>query len=1151
MTPSISGTRFYDVNPENSVYLEPVYDKAGYLLSSKEVVDHLLRHIVPVEVFRRDLDSAIKNTDFFTLTNEKINACLSKFDRNYGEFCDGKKFRFINEEYYFKFNSNIVISMDDGIIKTNSEQDIYSLLSLSERSRAHFPTLSLFIDGVKVPDEEIYIYMGESSTDILIPYRYLTKISETSQGITYREMEIYVQKHVITKHHYFNRYFKGVTTGTVSFEITDEEMRNCVLNNKNFMVFADGLYVNPDNYNIEKEGNVVTIRKGVNVLSGENIEVIVDSDIKAVSAVTIDPELGSSRNARYYFQLTENDITYKLNYIYGPIAKRSCYFFLGNLRIPNNKVNQVGRMNFGYDSANLSTQICTLIYTDRGLIDETQRYIFGEDYYISNMLGVQKVSTLLNDIEKRVASLTHINPYICDSKWNIDFKEALNKNGKMYSIDYAKKINGIPKQYTDYESQTRALIKEAGNYLVRDYLNLYGKKEIFDNIIVPDEDRPEYYAFSFHEMKDRSSATIQYYYVVDLNGDHVKDTDIVIKDMHQYDDILIPSSLFKTGNNRIHIREFKFDSGNSADYLEYKQFDTANILTIPNIENLDEETQVVVNERIAELNNELETANEEYQLAINNGDAEDAVAALGNINSIKSQLVALSAYDSEYRFYYTFDSFKTIIDISDYTCLTISENNPDFYYDPTYDTDIGWVIKKDTKFEQNPDGTITIYMKEKPDHETFVIYSKRFSFKYTTTIQKEITSLEDISIPIHSSSNIRIPIVPSGGYSVFLNEERLFNGIDYVFRHPGNYDIIAYSSLALKRKTKPGDIITIYFTDVKNVTVDRSNDIISHAGTVFNKYGLIYFGSIEFPYSPRYIDLYINGKYIYPEQIDILSDKLIRVDQEIMSPMFDIFAETSLSVDISKLNYFFNYEGNRWEDTNFEKAIKSLFTDFDFSTLTDPSPESSANVVYESFDDNVDSWGHLANTEREGETEEEKLEEAQRNVPKRYALLQNAYLLWLKSNATKTIMKGSENIRNNIVNFFKFYVEETAVGERQDVVINVKNTKLFNDLVFGISKYPIKDAERLKIFGKFISSKNLPTSVNENGRVVEEKQAGTNLFEEGKNTLEMANVLYPRDFPKAIKSGMLINQEKDLLLSGGTTSIQNTTSHNYKFWRKN
>ncbi|MBR1818123.1 MAG: hypothetical protein IJ772_04665 [Bacilli bacterium] len=1150
MTPSISGTRFYDIDPENSVYLEPHYDKAGYLLSSKDVVDHLLSHIVPVEVFRRDLDSAIKNTDFFTLTSDDINACLAKFDRNYGEFCDGKKFRFINEDYYFKFTSNIVISYDDGIMKTNDEQEVYSLLSLSKRSKNHFPTLSLYIDGVKIPDEEIYIYMGESCTDILIPYKYITKISETSTSVTYRNMEVYVQKHVITKHHYFNRYFRGVSTGSVSFEITDEELMHCVLKDKNFMVFSDGLYRQPLSYQISREGNVVTIKTGSPVLTGENIEVIVDSDIKAVSSVTIDPELGNSRNARYYFHLTEDDITYKLNYIYGPIPKRSCYFFLGNIRIPNNKVAQVGRMNFGYVSTNLATQVCTLIYTDRGIIDETQRYIYGEDYYISNILGVQNISKLLNEVEKGVSDLTPINKYICDSKWGIDFNQILNKKGKMYSVDYAKKINGIPKQYTDYESQTRALLKEAGNYLVRDYMNLYGKKEIFDTLVVPEEGRPEYYAFSFHEMKERESSTVQYFYIVDVNGDHIKDTDIVIKDMYQYDDILIPSSVFRTGTNRIHIREYKFDSGNSSDYLEYKQFNTADIQVIPAAESVDDEDDVreLLEEKKAELT-ELQVS---LQEAIDNDDAMAAVYE-SDINRLKSQIVALEAYVTEYKYYYTFDPFKTIIDISDYTCLEISENNPNFYYDPTYDTDIGWVIKKDVEFIQNDDGTITLMMKEKPEKDTFVIYSKRFSFKYTTTVQKEVTSLEDISIPVHSSSNIRIPIIPSGGYSVYLNGERLFNGIDYVFRHPGNYDLIAYSSLALKRKTVPGDIITIYFTDVKNVTVDRSNDIISHAGTVFNKYGLIYFGSIEFPYSPRYIDLYINGKYIYPEQIDILSDKLIRVDQSIETPMFDIFAETSLSVDISKLNYFFNYEGNEWEDTAFEKAIKSLFTDYDFSTLTNPSSESSANTVYESFDENVDSWGRTPNTERDGETDDEKIEEAKKNVPNRYALLQNAYLLWLKSDAVKTIMKPSENINQKIVDFFKFYVEETAVGERQDVVINVKNTKLFNDLVFGIDGYPIKDAEKMKIFAKFISSENLPSSVNKENdssqlRVDETKQAGTNFFEKGKNTLKLANVLYPRDFPKAIKSGKLINQENDLLIGGGVAVREEPV--NYTFWRK-
>ena len=165
----------------------------------------------------------------------------------------------------------------------------------------------------------------------------------------------------------------------------------------------------------------------------------------------------------------------------------------------------------------------------------------------------------------------------------------------------------------------------------------------------------------------------------------------------------------------------------------------------------------------------------------------------------------------------------------------------------------------------------------------------------------------------------------------------------------------------------------------------------SHAGVVYNKYGLIYFGSLKFPYSPRYVDLYINGKFIYPDQIEILSDKLIRVDQEVMNPMFDIFAETSFSVDTSKLSYYFDYDGNRYKDSDFEKMIKRLFTDFDFSTLTSPTSESTANLVYESFDSDVDSWGRLPNLLRPGETEEEQMENGSKSVPTRYSLLENAY----------------------------------------------------------------------------------------------------------------------------------------------------------------
>ena len=1151
MANSFKGTNFYDVNQETTITLTPEYDKDGYLLSSKKVVDHLLSHIVPVEYHRREFDSAIKNWDYFTMSSNDIKRNLEKFSRNYGEFCDGKKLRLYNSEYYFKFTANIVVSVDDGIIKTNDEQPLFSLISLKERSNSLFPTLSVYIDGKKVPDEKIYIYMGESSTDILIPLSYVNPIIELDTSITYKPMEIYVQKHVFLKHHYFNRFFPGVTNASITFEITDEELIHCKLNDKNFMVFANGSYRLPSSYNLVRNGNIITIRLGAQVISGEDVEVIVDSDIQVINTEVIDRELTNGKTTRYYFNLRESKLNYLLDYIYGPIPKKNCYFFLNNLRIPNNKVSQIGRMNFGYDSENLGTRSCTVIYTDRKYIDESHRYIYGEDYYISNMLSVENVCKLLEAVEsKDSAAIAEVNEYICAPDLGLDYQNMMNKNGKLYSDEYAEKILNIPRTYGDYESQTRELIKEAGNYLIRDYLNLYGKNELYITLVVPEEDRPEFYSFTFNEKKDLKNHTTKRYYIIDINGTHVKDTEIEIKDNHQYDDIFIPSSLFQTGVNRIHIREHKFDS-KSSEYIEYKEFKTENLKEITLGIDSDEDKDGTIAQNIQELRDEISTLQRKIEEEID----EDKISNYNlRIAECISEISAYEALIGKYRYQIRLDKFTSAIDLSDYCCLTISQNESDFYYDPNYNDNTGWKIKTDVSFVENTDGTITCLFESKPNFDNFVLYSKRFAFKYTTVVQNEIQALEDISIAIRSASSLRIPIIPSGGYSVYLNDERLFNGIDYVFRHPGNYDIIAYSSLALKRKTHPGDVITIYFNDVKNVTVDRSNDIISHAGVVYNKYGLIYFGSLNFPYSPRYVDLYINGKFIYPDQIEILSDKLIRVDQEILNPMYDIFAETSFSVDTSKLSYFFDYDGNRYKDSDFEKVIKRLFTDFDFSTLTSPSSDSSGNDVYASFDSDVDSWGGIPNVLRDGETEEEQMENAEKEVPTRYSLLENAYLLWLKSVNSKTIMKPSEDIKKKIVNFFKFYVEETSVGKRQDVIVNVRNTNLFNTLVFGLDGYPISHAERVRLFLGFIKSQKLISSVNQDDdgtiRVVPEKQAGINFFNEAKNSLQMANRIYPRDFPKAISSRSKLDISEDILLSAGSLSEIQTSTKNNSYWRK-
>jgi len=1105
----VKGTHFYDLNQECSTVIEPEYDEYGNLKSSKKVIDHLQNHIIPLDNAKREYESSIFDYEFFTLTNEDIVRCKEKFDRNYGTFSDGKIMKIDKDEYYFKFTTNIAISVDAGIKKLNEAkgQKLFSLISLYKRSIEQFPTLSLFINGVKIPDELIYIYMGESCTDILIPESYLRKNANTDK---YESMEIYVQKHVYLANKYYSVYQKGIANKRISIDLNEAKINKENLDyNKKIIVYCNGLYKLSDTYTVTRNGDILNIDFPDSYLATDAIEVVFDFNIKEVNTIYIEGnnDVLSAKLVRCFFNLKESSINYKTNFLYGSLPKKNCYFYINNKRIPLNRIKQIGRLNYVYENEETpnAPYACTIVYTDKDTIDESKNYIYGEDYYLSNFYGMDNITKILNKLvngNKLESTDPFVNKYLLNN--SLDYMYLMNRNMKMYSKGYFEELRRLTDIYLDYESQTRSLIKKTGNYLIRDFMNLYSKNDIFVEVF-KDENIPPMLSYTFSTKKSEETNTTGFYYLLDINGDHIPTNKYEIKENYQYNHINIPTTLLKDGFNRIHIRENKYDTGTNGD-IEYKVVYPSEIeeRIIPD-DNTDYDS--IIDELIEEYN-DINTS-EERKREIN---------------------ILIQTYENakvaSYKYQYTFNKFKTPLDISDYLCLNFTFNESKYYYSDERNS--GWIVNRNCKFNRNADGSITLLMKNKPT-ENIIIYSKRFAFKFHINISKDLETLEDMSIVVGSNDAIGLPIIPNGSFTVFLNGERLYNGIDYVFRHPGNYNLITYTSLCLKRKTKVDDEVDIYFDSVQNVTVGRSNDILSHSGTVWNKYGLIYFGNLSYPYSPKYIDLYVNGKYIYPDQIDILSDKLIRIDPEIANPMFDIFAETSFGVDIEKLKYFFDYDGNKYEDSALEKLLASIFVDYDFSTITNPPENSGANAIYESFDDNVDSWGHIANTRR-AEDSDEAMEIAEELVSKRYNLYENAYLLWLKSNGTKTLIDTNKDIDQDIMNYFKFYLEDTILSERQDIVISARTTKTFNDIVFDASKYPIEYSDRVRRMLKFAKGNNLSTK---------------ELFEKLRDHLPISNALYPRDFPCAISSKTMISQTNRDLVIGGKPGLiySNTTSH--------
>jgi hypothetical protein len=978
------------------------------VVSSKEIVADLLDKIIPLTSGQRLLDSAIR--DFETLKLSKLNVAelKAKFKDNWGTFFDGSEGQILPAQHsgqiYFKFTTNLSLLWVEGI--TNSmDAGIRKITSMRDRAIKELPTFNIFVNGIKVPDKHIYVYLTEGVTDVLIPIRFINEALDFNV--------IFVEKRIFTKYRYINRYENTFVGGTYVITLDNDEMKCINFNRDRFadsiLIYLNGkLYTNTKNYTAVNK--IVTI-SNIPLSSYTDFEVIIDVSVRVMHSR---PQMESSFNA--LFNLPEDYGLYLEN---GPIARDTCYFFIDGVRIPNENIAQVGRFNFSQTVAIQKTMECTLIVTDKHYIDDTTKRIYGDDFYLSNFLGVEGVSRILIPKVNRET----VNPYL-DST-TLDFNAIMNMNGTLYSPAYFMNIYNQIQAYPNPDDITKILIKNRP-YLLRNLLEHFGKTEIYKTVThTASVTRPYTYTFGF---KNTFTDNKDYVYIVDINGKYIPDTKYNIIDDNVVELVSLPVELFKLGINYVHLQALEILDSQKLKYAIY-------------------------------------------------------------------DIDIISDNNGVYQF--VFDTFNNIQTVDDYLCLEYTENEDGYYYDPGLPSKFGWKVKKDVYFQLNSNNTTSLIFNTLPSNK-FCIYSKRFVYKFSYTAQRNIENINDVVIPISNSTAAKLPVIPNGKIIVYLNENLLLEGIDYFFRHPNNHDLTTYTVLGLKRKIKKDDVINILFTFHKNIKLSYKSGITN------NKYGLIYFGNLPFPYSPKYINLYVNDRFVYEDEVEILSDKLIRLPFE-TTPFLNIYADTAFNFDYEELSYFYD----SYTQTPLEAQLAVWFKDFDFSKSVEPSDLSLGNAVYMTFNNNVSINGIIPNI----------------ILPKkdviRYELLINAYLLWLKSDETKAIIKISSNLRKRVMDFFSFYSEDFITNTRTDIVVS-KDSVLFNDLVFTNKCYPHTISERNRTLLHFAKFYSIGTRT---------------LFEHFRDYLPVANKLYPRDLPKVISSRSLIDKSgKDLVL-GGRKSI--------------
>ena len=229
------------------------------------------------------------------------------------------------------------------------------------------------------------------------------------------------------------------------------------------------------------------------------------------------------------------------------------------------------------------------------------------------------------------------------------------------------------------------------------------------------------------------------------------------------------------------------------------------------------------------------------------------------------------------------------------------------------------------------------------------------------------------------------------------------------------------------------------------------------------------------------LPIYANNKHLSDEDIDILSNKLIRLTKSEVS-LQDVCIETNFTVPYSALRPFVQL----YIDSSFETRIGKLFACYDYYNLPQVGSVSKAstNALYESFGDEVlsndsiqlsaPSWdsnktyninddvfykdiiyvstsiniGSIPSSTNNNWVKRGKLPNPARTqeyITTDYDLYVDAYLRWFISDKSKKIWMDFENIPIQVINELRVF-RNTSQGESFDVVIRSWAKNLISDI---------------------------------------------------------------------------------------------------------
>lgn len=844
----------------------------------------------------KDKTSYIYRTSTNKIPKDTINKDWDAFINNYGEVSDGSFQSIHPSEINTEFKDyNIDIKYNSIFFRTIFNVD------LNVRNKIYKKT----VNGVEIEE-----FVNEK-----IKKRILPMFSLSSSGYSYIQcyangvkipdiellvylsnsyIDVFVDRNylrydsdniimieTIKNNDYYTKYFKNYSSNT-EFVLDNFELTD--INKTHVLIFLNGKLL-PN----KTESGADLISSFSIDSNNKTFNFFTDYSIEGNIEVCINKKLEVSNTDYYtgelkkcFFYYNEN----KINPIFGPVSELSSQFFLNGLRIPNVDTIQDGRSHFSYD---VSNELFPNGITEGGSIesiysldsDNDIKYEIYDDDYF-----------LYNFLGTKKASNLAIDPNY-ETNTIFDYLPVNSANRESFydklfhkeSLEYNKKnIEFIDSYYHLDNRLTNATQETIKNELV----DMIKTKEN-PQLVKPFIENFSKDSIVSNESYDKSKGT-----TITINGvNNLKDKDNVIYFVFVNGKLEISGNSYINSGNIASLDSFTISDkylieGTNNNHIEVLWYKLSNSSSVP------EHYEIKPSDFSINSDNNYEIS---FSSKFHNyKDANDFVL-LEKVNKSDGYITA----ESKTYGYRPLDETKYSIDVN-------THNN----------------IIKVIVFNSKPVKNLRIYNKH-------FILEKKLTFPSSIPFEGATISVDD---------DFDYPIYNRGDLIITAENEILHEGIDFLWRNYDSSDKLSFSAISFTKPLGTSQEIKLYFIPIKNKII-LYKDIIQ----TDNKYAVLSLNNLDIPFSSEYIDIYNRGKKLVKEDIDILSNNLIRLKNEKV-PLIDITIKTNFKYDYYKDSDLDKLFKSIYTKSQFEIYLSEKFQTFDYSQ-SDRKDIDTANKILE------------------------------------------------------------------------------------------------------------------------------------------------------------------------------------------------------------